>query len=67
MAMPDLGTNLVTMFRRSAQAGGDRPFLWAKVQGTYQAWSWRRVEEEVRLIAGCLAQLGIAHRRVRRR
>ena len=60
MAMPDLGTNLVTMFRRSAQAGGDGPFLWAKLQGTYQAWSWRRVEEEVRLIAGCLAQLGIA-------
>lgn len=59
MAMPDLGTNLVTMFRRSAQTGGDRPFLWAKTQGTYRPWSWRRAEEEVRLIAGCLAQLGV--------
>lgn len=60
MAMPDLGTNLVTMFRRSAQAGGDQPFLWAKAQGTYRPWSWHRVEEEARLIAGCLAHLGIA-------
>ena len=37
MAMPDLGSNLVAMFQRSAAAGGDQPFLWAKAQGTYRS------------------------------
>lgn len=59
MSMPDLGSNLVTMFRRSAAAGGDQPFLWAKAQGTYAPWSWRRAEEEAGLLARCLAQLGV--------
>ena len=60
MVMPDLGTNLVSMFRRSAAAGGERPFLWAKTDGVYRPWSWQRVAEEVELVARCLAQCGIA-------
>ena len=47
------------MFRRSAAAGGDQPFLWAKAQGTYAPWSWRRAEEEAGLLARCLAELGV--------
>ena len=57
--MPDLGANLVAMFERSAAAGGDRPFLWAKSGGTYRAWSWRRAHEEAHLLARCLAAEGI--------
>ena len=59
MPMPDLGANLVAMFERSAAAGGDRPFLWAKVDGVYRSWSWRRAHEEAHLLARCLAAEGL--------
>ncbi len=59
MTMPDLGTNLVEMFKRSAARRGDGPFLWARGQGSYAAWSWTRSADEIALIARCLAQLGI--------
>lgn len=60
MTAPDLGANLVAMFRQTAARRGAAPFLWAKVQGSYQPWSWQRVAEEASLLARCLAQLGIA-------
>ena len=59
MPMPDLGANLVAMFERSAAAGGDRPFLWSKVDGVYRSWSWRRAHEEGHLLARCLAAEGL--------
>jgi long-chain acyl-CoA synthetase len=62
MPMPDLGANLVAMFERSSAKGGDRPFLWAKAQGSYQPWSWRRVAEEAGCLARALAQLGVEPR-----
>ena len=58
--MPDLGANLVAMFERSAANGGERPFLWAKADGVYRPWSWRRARDEARLIARSLAAQGIA-------
>ena len=60
MPSPDLGANLVTMFERSAAKGGERPFLWAKTDGVYRPWSWRRTQDEARLVARCLAAQGIA-------
>ena len=39
---------------------GERPFLWAKSDGIYRPWSWRRAPDEARLLARCLAPLGIA-------
>ena len=60
MPMPDLGANLVAMFERSAAKGGERPFLWAKADGVYRQWSWRRAREEAQLVARCLAAEGLA-------
>ena len=59
MPMPNLGANLVAMFNRSATTGGERPFLWAKVDGAYRSWSWIRVRREAELLARCLAARGI--------
>ena len=59
MAMPDLGANLVAMFQRSEAKRGDRPFLWAKREGGYRPWSWRRAGEEADLLARGLGQLGV--------
>ena len=60
MPTPDLGGNLVAMFERSAAKGDERPFLWAKSDGVYRPWSWRRARDEAQLLARCLASLGIA-------
>ena len=57
--MPNLGANLVAMFQAAARRSGDRPFLWAKRDGTYVAWSWRRALEETGLLARCLRALGL--------
>ena len=59
MVMPDLGTNLVAMFERSATKGGATPFLWAKSAGAYSSWSWDRARDEARLVARCLAARGL--------
>jgi len=55
----DQGSSLVEMFCRSAARGGDRPFLWAKREGAYQPWSWRRVEAEARALCRTLCARGI--------
>ena len=59
MATPDLGANLVAMFRRSAARRDDAPFLWAKENGAYRPWSWRRAAEEAARLARCLARMGV--------
>ena len=60
MPMPDLGANLVAMFHRSVARRGEQPFLWSRTNGTYRPWSWQRAADEARLIARCLAALGVA-------
>ncbi|MGE3291585.1 MAG: long-chain fatty acid--CoA ligase [Geminicoccaceae bacterium] len=57
--MPDLGTNLVTMFERSATKGAAAPFLWTKSAGIYRPWSWDKARREARLLARCLAGRGV--------
>ena len=39
--------NLVTMFFTRAREGGDKPFLWRKVDNEWQAISWRDVAQQV--------------------
>lgn len=60
MTTPDLGANLVAMFQRSAARRGEVPFLWAKREGSYRAWSWQRTARETATLARCLADLGLA-------
>jgi long-chain acyl-CoA synthetase len=60
MTTPDLGANLVAMFQRSAARRGEAPFLWAKQEGSYRAWSWGRTAREIATLARCLADLGLA-------
>jgi long-chain acyl-CoA synthetase len=60
MTTPDLGANLVAMFQRSAARRGEAPFLWAKQEGSYRAWSWHRAAREIATLARCLADLGLA-------
>ena len=52
-------TTLLASFAASAEHGGDAPFLWAKRERTWTPWSWRRVAEEVDLMARALRQLGL--------
>ena len=59
MSMPDFGSNLIDLFDQAARRGGDQPFLWAKREGVYQPWSWKRALEESRRLARCLIDLGI--------
>ncbi len=58
MATPDFGANLLDMFFAAAARGGDRPFLWAKREGAYRPWPWRRVADEVRALATSLLVAG---------
>ena len=51
--------NLPTMFFDQARRHGDRPFLWAKRDGTYVPQSYAAVAETVRRLAAGLHQLGV--------
>ncbi|MCH7554928.1 MAG: long-chain fatty acid--CoA ligase [Proteobacteria bacterium] len=51
--------NLVATFFERAEAKGDAPFLWAKRDGAYEAWSWRRVAETVSALSRGLGDLGV--------
>ena len=51
--------NLVATFFERAGAKGDAPFLWAKRDGAYAAWSWRRVAEAVSALSRGLGDLGV--------
>lgn len=59
MATPDFGRNLVDMFEKSAAAGGEKPFLWGKVDGSYQPWSWARVRNRVHRLARAFRAKGL--------
>ncbi|MGI9419947.1 MAG: AMP-dependent synthetase/ligase [Geminicoccaceae bacterium] len=59
MAAPDFGRNLVDLFETSAIRGGDKPFLWGKVDGSYQPWSWATVRDQVHKLARALRAKGL--------
>lgn len=52
-------TDLLTMFRKQAAAGGESAFLWRKEEGVYRPWSWRRAADEVERLARAFRQLGL--------
>jgi long-chain acyl-CoA synthetase len=60
MPAPDLGSNLLELFARTAGRRAGAPWLWAKRGGTYQPWSWQRVAREVHLLARALRVRGVA-------
>ena len=51
--------NLAAMFYDQVDAYGDRPFLWAKREGTYKPLSWGDVAARVTPLARGLLQTGI--------
>ena len=59
MAAPGLAPNLVELFTQAAALGGERPFLWARRDGTYRPWSWRRCLDEALAIAAVLRAHGV--------
>jgi len=59
MTTPDFGRNLVDLFEKSAAAAGDKPFLWAKIDGRYQPWSWSTVREQVHHLSRALRAKGL--------
>src|SRR5918995_4144867 len=60
MPAPDLGSNLLELFARTANRRASAPWLWAKRGGTYQPWSWQQVASEVHLLARALRARGVA-------
>jgi long-chain acyl-CoA synthetase len=60
MPAPDLGSNLLELFARTAGRRPSAPWLWAKRDGGYRPWSWQRVASEVRLLARALGARGVA-------
>ncbi len=51
--------SLTAMFFELAREHADRPLVWAKRDGSYVAWTWRQVEEQVRLLARGLRARGV--------
>lgn len=52
-------SSLPAMFFEQAEALGDRPFLWRKVEDAYRPTSWRDAAEQARALAHGLQALGI--------
>jgi long-chain acyl-CoA synthetase len=59
MAALELAPNLVELFEASARRQGERPFLWARRDGSYRAWSWTRARDEARALAATLRTFGL--------
>ncbi len=51
--------NLVAMFFEQAARHGDKPFLWAKRDGNWEAFTWREAAARVSALARGLKGLGI--------
>ena len=51
--------NLALMFFEQAAKLGDKPFLWAKRDGTYQPMTWREADRQVRALSRALRAQGI--------
>ena len=52
--------NLAAMFFDQARRYGDKPFLWAKREGSYRPISWREAAAQVEGLARGLRALGLA-------
>jgi long-chain acyl-CoA synthetase len=52
--------NLVSLFLTRAAEKGDKPFLWAKREGTWQAISWAEAARQVAALAASLKRIGVA-------
>ena len=50
--------NLVAMFLARAREGGDKPFLWAKHDHSWQPTSWAEAAAQVASLAESLAKAG---------
>lgn len=59
MTTPDFGRNLVDLFEKSAAAKKDKPFLWGKVEGSYQPWPWSKVRDQVHRFSRALRAKGL--------
>ncbi len=53
--------SLIAMFFSQAEKYGDKPFLWGKKDGAYQATNWRQAAEQVAAMASALRDLGISN------
>jgi long-chain acyl-CoA synthetase len=51
--------SLPGMFFLQASRRGTEPFLWAKVNGTYQPWTWKQVADQVSAAAHGLKAAGV--------
>jgi long-chain acyl-CoA synthetase len=51
--------SLPGMFFEQAAKRADRPFLWAKEEGTYRSISWGETADRIKLLARALTHLGI--------
>jgi long-chain acyl-CoA synthetase len=51
--------NLVTMFFTRAREGGDKPFLWRKVENEWRPISWAETARQVASVAEGLKRLGL--------
>ncbi|MGY8998622.1 MAG: AMP-binding protein, partial [Rhodospirillales bacterium] len=52
--------SLIAMFQEQAKTFENKPFLWAKKDGSYQSISWRESAEIVSALARGLVSLGIS-------
>ncbi len=59
MTTPDFGRNLVDLFEKSAAKAGNKPFLWGKVDGTYQPWPWSDVQDRIHRLSRALRAKGL--------
>jgi long-chain acyl-CoA synthetase len=55
----DAANNLVELFLKRADENGDKPFLGAKRQGSWQTISWREAADQVCVLAESLRGLGL--------
>lgn len=51
--------NLVAMFLARAAEGGDKPFLWAKIDGEWRPTSWKQAADQIASLAAGLKSLGL--------
>lgn len=55
----DSARNLVELFLKRAEEGGDAPFLGRKESGVWRTQSWREVADQVCLLAESLRHIGL--------
>ena len=55
----DAASNLVSLFLDRARTQGDKPFLWAKRDGSWHSLSWNETARQVCVLAEALRRLGL--------